>query len=86
MIGLMLAFNVLIRRQWINHERLTYPLVVLPVEMTGGTAGGTGGFYADRLLWYGFAVAAAIDILNGYRRPNDYSRGQYDYLYYNSRR
>ena len=28
----------------------------------------------------------AIDILNGYRRPNDYSRGQYDYLYYNSRR
>lgn len=65
MIGLMLSFNVLIRRQWINHERLTYPLVVLPVEMTGGTAGSSTRFFHDRLLWYGFAVAALINIING---------------------
>lgn len=65
MMGLMLSFNVLIRRQWISNERLTYPLVVLPVEMTGGTAGASLDFYRDRLLWYGFAVAAIIDIVNG---------------------
>lgn len=64
MMGLMLSFNILIRRQWINHERLTYPLVVLPVEMTGGATGG-GALYADRLLWIGFGVSALIDILNG---------------------
>ncbi|MBU0609964.1 MAG: hypothetical protein KKI08_18915 [Armatimonadetes bacterium] len=64
MIGVMLAFNVIIRRQWINHERLTYPLVVLPVEMTRENAA-TGAFFADRLLWGGFALAALIDIVNG---------------------
>jgi hypothetical protein len=63
-MGSMVAMNVLIRRQWMNAERLTYPLVVLPVEMTRGDAAALP-FFTDKLLWGGFAVAAFIDILNG---------------------
>ena len=29
-----LAVNVLMRRQWTRNERLSFPLVVLPIEMT----------------------------------------------------
>lgn len=70
MMGLMLAFNVLIRRQWIHHERLTYPLVVLPVEMTRMSASGHS-FFADRLMWLGLGLAGFIDILNGLHVLND---------------
>lgn len=71
MMGAMLAFNVLIRRQWINHERLTYPLVVLPVEMARETTTTGGTLFADRLLWGGFAAAALIDVLNGLHVLNE---------------
>jgi hypothetical protein len=65
MMGAMLAMNVLIRQQWMNSERLTYPLVVLPVEMTRGPAAAAVPFYCDKLIWAGFAASAAIDIING---------------------
>lgn len=70
MMGAMLAMNVLIRRQWMTSERLTYPLVVLPVEMTRSPAANAAPFYRDKLMWAGFAVGAAIDIVNGLNTLN----------------
>jgi len=58
-----ICINVIIRKQWIEREKLTYPLVQLPFEMTRDDAGKT--FFRNRLLWIGFGVAAGIDILNG---------------------
>ena len=55
----MICINSIIRRQWIEQERLTYPLVYLPFEMT------RGGFFKNRLLWLGIGIAAAINLLNG---------------------
>lgn len=55
--------NVIIRKQWIQREKLTYPLVQLPFEMTREDSGKT--FFSNRLLWIGFGIAAGIDILNG---------------------
>ncbi|MBM3497123.1 MAG: hypothetical protein FJX74_00485 [Armatimonadetes bacterium] len=57
----MLCLNVLIRRRWMDHERLTYPIALLPFELTEPT----GAFYRQRMMWLGFAVAGAYDLLNG---------------------
>ncbi len=54
-----LCINVIIRRQWTEVDKLSYPIVQLPIEMT------TPGFFSNRLMWIGFAVAGGIDIING---------------------
>jgi hypothetical protein len=48
-----ICINAIIRKQWIEREKLTYPLVQLPFEMTREDAGKT--FFRNRLLWIGFA-------------------------------
>ena len=35
LFGVMLCINVLMRRQWVEHERLTFPLAALPLALTG---------------------------------------------------
>ena len=55
----MICINSIIRRQWIEQERLTYPLVYLPFEMT------RVGFFKNRLLWLGFSIAVGISLING---------------------
>lgn len=57
---MMLCINVIIRKQWIEREKLQYPLVQLPFEISKG-----GSFFFHRLLWIGFGIAAGIDIING---------------------
>ncbi|MCL6628524.1 MAG: hypothetical protein K6U00_02855, partial [Armatimonadetes bacterium] len=60
--------NVLVRRQWQDRERLPFPVVQLPLEMTDPA----GRLFRNRLMWIGFSVAAGLDLLNGlnYLYPN----------------
>jgi hypothetical protein len=62
LIWMMLCLNVVIRRQWTVNERLTYPIVQLPLEMT--REGGVG-FFRSKVMWGGFAVAFLIGLLSG---------------------
>ncbi|HHX40027.1 MAG TPA: hypothetical protein GX715_08690 [Armatimonadetes bacterium] len=62
LLGTMLCINVLFRRQWVEAERLTYPIVQLPLEMTAEE----GGFWRNRLMWIGFAIAFGVTLLNGF--------------------
>lgn len=55
----MLCVNALLRRRWIEGERLTFPLVLLPLEMTRG--GGEPAFWRDRRMWTGFLLAGALE-------------------------
>lgn len=64
MIASMLAMNVILRRHWVEHERLSYPIVQIPILMTEN--GGANALFRSRLLWAGFAIAASIDLLNGF--------------------
>jgi len=57
----MLCINTIIRRQWVDAERLSYPIIQLPLEMTHAD----GNLFKSRMLWLGFGIAAAIDIING---------------------
>lgn len=56
----LLCINTLLRIQWTEHERLSYPLTQLPLEMTNPRL----GFFRNRLMWIGFSIAALISIVN----------------------
>ncbi len=47
-----LCFTLLIRRRWIEEERLTFPIAVLPLEMTQPSS----RFFRHPLMWAGFAL------------------------------
>jgi hypothetical protein len=57
----MLCLNVILRRQWQEYEKLTYPIAQLPLEMTRSEAGTR--FFARRLMWIGIAIAGFINLL-----------------------
>jgi len=57
---IMLCINSIFRKQWIEREKLSYPVVQLPLAMTKG-----GTFWKNKLLWIGIAVAGSIDVING---------------------
>jgi hypothetical protein len=63
LLWVAVCIDVLIRRQWADRERLTFPIVWLPIQMTEN---GTGAaFFRSKLMWAGFAVAASLNLWNG---------------------
>lgn len=58
----LLCATTLVRRQWIEEERLTFPLVLLPLEMT--EKGGATPFWKNRLMWGGFLIAGLLESMN----------------------
>lgn len=51
---------VILRRQWVDREKLVFPTVVLPLEITKERT----GFWRDRLMWIGFSIAFLIGTIN----------------------
>lgn len=70
LLFVMLCVNTILRRRWIEQERLTFPLVILPLEMTRqGRLHGDGNsphFFRSRLMWIGFLTAFALQTLAGF--------------------
>ena len=74
MFTAFLCLAVILRRQWVDNEKLSFPLVQLPLEMikgenvssvTGRAGAGGEGFLKNKLTWMGFATAALIFGLKG---------------------
>lgn len=67
MYAMFVGLSVLIRRQWVEHERFTFPLVQLPVEMVAPAEGrrSLNGFYRNRLLWAAIIVVTVVRTLCG---------------------
>jgi hypothetical protein len=67
MFWCFLCMAVLIRRQWVDHEKLSFPLVQLPLEMIRGEGDGRreGSFLTNRLTWFGFALPTLVFGFNG---------------------
>ena len=53
------CINVILRKQWIEVERLSYPIIELPYRMT------TARFFRSKPLWVGIILAGGIDVVNG---------------------
>ena len=56
-----LCLAAILRKQWIENEKLSFPLVSLPLEFVHEGH----GFFRNRLMWLGFALPALIFTLNG---------------------
>ena len=58
----MLCINVIVRRRWIEHEKLTYPIIQLPLQMTETAR---HAFFRNRIMWLGFGISGGLALLNG---------------------
>lgn len=67
--GAFLCMAAILRKQWVDAERLSFPLVQLPLEMIGAATGkgsdAGSTFFQSRLAWLGFAVPFFVFNLNG---------------------
>jgi hypothetical protein len=61
LLGTMVSFNRLLRRQWMERERLSYPVIELPFQLTDPQ----GAFWRQPLLWLAFGLAGSLDMVNG---------------------
>lgn len=61
LLFIFLCLTAIIRRQWVQNERLSYPIVQIPLEITSPSS----IIWRHRLFWMGFCIAASIDLLNG---------------------
>src|SRR5205807_2144652 len=61
LLWVMLCLNVLIRRQWMDQERLSFPIVQLPLELT--REGGAAGTFLSRQMWIGFLIPVVLESL-----------------------
>ena len=66
----MLCLNVLLRKQWQEHERLTYPIAQLPYEITRAGTSNVGTlrtashlFFNKRMMTVGLCIAAVLNLL-----------------------
>ncbi|MFQ6096806.1 MAG: DUF6785 family protein [Armatimonadota bacterium] len=58
-----MCMSAIMRRQWVDNEKLTFPLVQLPLEMVSEDR--RVSFFSNRLTWNGFAIPAFVFTLNG---------------------
>jgi hypothetical protein len=78
-----LCLASIIRAQWTDNEKLSFPLAQPALELVRETQGGT--LFANKFLWLGFAIPVCIYGLNGLNAwfpnlpliPVSYSTGQY---------
>jgi len=61
--------TMILRRQWIEYERLTFPLAQVPLEMIQDSDKPSlaAPFFRNRLMWSGFFAIALLDSLNSLR-------------------
>ena len=53
------CINLILRKQWIEAERLSYPIIELPYQLTSPR------FFQNRWLWIGIILAGGMDFING---------------------
>jgi hypothetical protein len=61
------CLSLLFRRQWITHERLSFPLAQIPLEMVVEVGDGRqrgGALTMARLFWVGFALSFVVRCWN----------------------
>lgn len=64
---MMISFMAILRKQWIEHERLIYPLMQVPLAMTeeGEDDQKLSPFFKNPIMWAGFAIPALWGTLHG---------------------
>jgi hypothetical protein len=61
LIFTMYCMASLLRRQWVERERLLFPIVVIPLEITQN--GGAAPIFKNRVFWLGALLACFLEIM-----------------------
>ena len=77
LLVVMLCLNITIRRQWIEHEKLSYPLAVMPIEVIGNSK----QTLSNRLVWLGFGLAFGLEMFSRLELPVSFHSGIEDQKY-----
>ena len=65
LLFVMQCLSVLLRKQWTHRERLTYPVIALPLVLTeGAEQGHVPTVLRNRLFWLAFLLAGTADTFN----------------------
>ncbi len=64
--GVFFCFSALFRKPWVEQERLVFPLMQLPLQMSGGTKSGQS-FFRNLGMWLGFTTSFSVHAINGLR-------------------
>jgi len=56
----MICVNLVVRKQWTEHEKLSYPIIRLPLELSGNPK-----FLKSKMMWIGFGATLLIELLAG---------------------
>jgi len=70
MMAAMFCLGALLSRDWIERQRLVFPLVEVPLSLTGRDARPTlrSGILNNRVFWLGFAIPCALEMLAFFNR------------------
>ncbi len=61
----MICSMVLLRKQWVENERLAYPLTFLPMELAGSRSRGWPVIVRQPMFWAGFLLAGGLAAMVG---------------------
>ncbi|HGJ67044.1 TPA: hypothetical protein ENS27_16920 [bacterium] len=61
LVFVMTCLNLIFRKQWTEEEKLSYPIIQLPLQMTNPAT----RFFRNKAMWAGFALIGLINCLNG---------------------
>ena len=67
-----ICLSAILRKQWVEREKFTFPLVQIPVEMVGTQGSSPTSFFKNRIVILGIAISCALHLVNGLNRyfPN----------------
>lgn len=70
MYFVMICISVLVRKQWVEHEKYTFPLAQLPVDLVETPENGSliNRFFKNRLMWLGFCLPVFLHGVRGLHR------------------
>ena len=61
MVFVMICINTIVRKEWLEYERLTFPIVTVPLEITTNSK----SLVRNSLFWTGFGIASTLCIMSG---------------------
>lgn len=62
LVFVTIGINMLLRKQWVDVEKLSYPIIQLPLEMTDTQS----GLFRSGLFWIAFALSCSVDLINAF--------------------
>ena len=63
----MICICAILRKQWVEREKFTFPLVQLPLEMVNEPRNSSryNQFFRNKLAWLGFSIPFFLHLING---------------------